>query len=314
MTVIPLFLKDFKSALPLTRLSEPFMFKQEAPNPLSTSTSTPSTNKKPRRTLYAVIAIVFALVIIVSAVLATQGRFAPQASQEPEATPDYGSSMPLRLNYAVGEQMVYETKNIVTNPSDLTNTGTTNLTKTMHVTGETDEAYQVTEKVTVEPNVLGNLPSVTVNISKASYYSSFIPDVPSIFINASANPTISAYLAQKSVNIGDVWKIPVNTGNSSLGMTGEIMLKFAGIEKVAVPAGTFKAMKIDITSNTLTYHSDGTSILKIPEGTTLQLNGFTYLEQGTCRLIKAELTQSGPTSLGTSTLYTERTLVEYTRP
>ena len=210
--------------------------------------------------------------------------------------------------------MVYMTKNIVTNPSEVTNAGTTNLTKTMHVTGETDGAYQVTEKVTVEPNVLGNLPSITVNISKASYYTNFIPDVPSIFINASANPTISAYLSQKSVNAGDVWKIPVNTGNASLGMTGEVTLKFAGIENVSVPAGTFKAMKIEVSSNTLTFHSDGTSILKIPEGTTLQLNGTTYLEQGTCRLIKTELTQSGPTDLGTSTLYTERTLVEYTKP
>jgi hypothetical protein len=96
-------------------------------------------------------------------------------------------------------------------------------------------------------------------------------------------------------------------------MTGEVTLKFAGVEDVVVPAGTFKAMKIEITSNTLTFHSDGTSILKIPEGTTLQLNGVTYLEQGTCRLVKTELTQSGPTSLGTSTLYTERTLVEYNR-
>lgn len=298
----------------LTRFSGFFMLNQETSNPSFNPASKSASDKKPRRTLYAAIAIVFALALVVSAVLATQGGFTPQASQEPEATPDYGSSMPLRLNYAVGEQMVYETKNIMTNPS-AANGDSTTLTKTMHVVGENNEGYQVTEQVDATPNILGNLPSVTLNISKASYYGNFIPDVPSIFYNASANPTISAYLSQKSVNVGDVWKIPVNTGNASLGMTGEVTLKFAGIEDVAVPAGNFKAMKIEVTSNTLTYHSDGTSIIKISEGTTLQFNGTTYLEQGSCRLIKTELTQLTPTNLGTtSTLYTERSLVQYSRP
>jgi hypothetical protein len=288
------------------------MFKQEASDPSSTITNAPAP-KKPRRTLYALIATLSVVVIVVSALIATQGGFNPQAPQGPEATPDLGASFPLRLNYAVGEQMVYETKNIITNPS-AANSGSTNLTKTMQIVGETDDAYQVTEKVTVSPNVVGNLLPLTVNISKTGYYSNFIPDVPSIFYNTSSDPAITAYLNQESVKAGDTWTIPVNTGNSSLGMTGEVTLKFVGIQDVTVPAGTFKAMKIEISSNTLTYHSDGTSILKIPEGTTLQLSGFTYLEQGTCRLIKAELTQSGPSGLGTATLYSERTLVEYTRP
>jgi hypothetical protein len=299
------------------------MFNQDVPNPFFTPADKPVAAKKPRRTLYAAIAILLALVLVVSAVLANQGGFVPQTSQtsqepeEPEATPDYGSSMPLRLNYAVGEQMVYKTTNIVTNPSpssEGTNTNSVNLTKTIRVIGETDDTYQVIEKIAISPDVLGNLPTVPVNISKVGYYNNYIPDVPSIFYNASANPTISAYLAQKSVNVDDVWTIPVNTGNSSYGMTGEVTLKFAGIEDVTVPAGTYKVMKIEITSTVLTLHSDGASALKLSDGKTLQLNGSTYLEQGTCRLIKTELTQSGPTDFGTSTIYTERILVEHTRP
>jgi hypothetical protein len=291
------------------------MFTLEASNPFLTA-SKPTPDKKTHRTLYAAIAILLALVLVVSAVLATQGGFTPQKPEEPGATPDYGSSMPLRLNYAVGEQMVYETINIVTNPSpssEATNTNTVNLTKTIRVIGETDDAYQVTEKIAISPDLPGNLLTAPVNISKVGYYNNYIPDVPSIFYNASANPTILALITQKSVNVGDVWTIPVNTGNASYGMTGEVTLKFAGIEDVTVPAGTYKAMKIEITSSVLTLHSDGTSALKLSDGKTFQLNGSTYLEQGTCRLIKTELTQSGPTDFGTSTIYTARLLVEHTR-
>lgn len=66
------------------------------------------------------------------------------------------------------------------------------------------------------------------------------PGGPQIFYNAT-NPTIMAYLAQPSVKTGDIWTKPVNTGNTSLGLTGEVTLKFMGIEEVTVPAGTYTA-------------------------------------------------------------------------
>ena len=144
------------------------------------------------------------------------------------------------------------------------------------------------------------------------------PGGPLIFYNTSSNPTISAYLAQPTVKVGEVWKIPVNTGNASLGLTGEVTLTFADLQDLTVPAGTFKTMRIEVTSNTLSLHSDGSSIIKIPDGMTLQLNGTSYIEQGTCRLIKADLTQLTTTNspgIGrTSILYTEKTLVEFTHP
>lgn len=162
-------------------------------------------------------------------------------------------------------------------------------------------------------------PTITLNISKTRYYDNFMaPGGPLIVYNYSSNPTISAYLAQQSVKVGDVWKIPVNTGNASLGLTGEVTLTFAGIQDLTVPAGTFHTMQIEVTSNVLSIHSDGSSIIKIPDGMTLQLNGTSYIEQGTCRLIKADLTQitttNSPGIGSTSTMYTEKTLVAYSKP
>jgi hypothetical protein len=188
----------------------------------------------------------------------------------------------------------------------------------MDVAAANNDDYTVNETITTSSSFLPHsLPTISLNISKASYYDNFMaPGGPLIFNNS--DPTVSAYLSQSSVKVGDVWKIPVNTGNASLGLTGEVTLTFSGLQDLTVPAGTFKTMRIEITSNTLSLHSDGSSIIKIPEGMTLKLNGTSYVEQGTCRLIKADLTQVTTTnSLGignTSTLDTQKTLVEYSKP
>jgi hypothetical protein len=290
------------------------MFRQEnsgsstsVPNGLQAST------KKHDRKLYASI-IGFVVILVILAAL-----FIPQSS---------GSPMDLSLNYAVGEHMVYDSTNIVTNQMvnaslslpGITNTQSYNSTLTLDIIGSSTDNYKVNETIATSPDLFSHpLPPLTLNVSKASYFNNFMaPGGPLIFYNSSSNPTISAYLAQPTVKVGDVWKIPVNTGNASLGLTGEVTLTFAGLQDVTVPAGTYKTMRIEVTSNTLSLHSDGSSIIKIPNGMTLQLNGTSYIEQGTCRLIKADLTQltttNSPGIGSTSTLYTEKTLVEYTHP
>ena len=234
----------------------------------------------------------------------------------------------LSLNYKVGEHMVYDTTNIVTNQMvntsltlpGITNTQSYNSTLTLDIIGSNADNYIVNETIVALPNLFSHpLPPLTLNVSKASYYNNFMaPGGPLIFYNSSSNPTISAYLAQPTVKVGDVWKIPVNTGNASLGLTGEVKFTFAGLQDVTVPAGTFQTMRIEVTSNVLSLHSDSSSIIKIPDGMTLQLNGTSYIEQGTCRLIKADLTQltttNSPGIGSTSTMYTEKTLVEFTKP
>jgi hypothetical protein len=239
-----------------------------------------------------------------------------------------GSPMQLGLNYQIGDHMVYETTNFVTNQMvntslslpGVTNSQSFNSSITIDVVGSNSENYTVKEAITTLPKLtIHPLPAITLNVSKASYYNNFMaPGGPLIFYNSSSNPTISAYLAQPSVKVGDVWKIPVNTGNESLGLTGEVTLTFAGMQDLTVPAGTFQTMRIEVTSNVLSLHSDGSSIIKVPNGMTLQLNGTSYIEQGTCRLIKADLTQLTTTNTpgigSTSTLYTEKTLAEYSKP
>ena len=290
------------------------MFRQEYSSLTSDPSETHSqTNMKKHRGNYYVLFAGLAIVLAIVAAL-----LIPQS---------VGSPLELSLNYVVGDHMVYETTNFVTNQivntslslPGITNSQSFNSTITMDVVSSNSENYTVKQTMTTSPNLLAHaLPPITLNISKASYCNNFMaPGGPLIFYNSSSNPTISAYLAQPTVKVGDVWKIPVNTGNASLGLTGEVTLTFAGLQDITVPAGTYKTMRIEITSNTLSLHSDN-SIIVTPKGMTLQLNGTSYIEQGTCRLIKADLTQltttNSPGVGSTSTLYTEKILVEFTKP
>lgn len=297
------------------------MFRQE-----NLSSPTSATSQQPPKThhrkQYAILAVFLVIIIAVGAVLITQGNLETQTIDNPtdNSSPtadqtDYGSTLPLRLNYVVGEQMVYETTNLCINP--LTDDFYLNATKTMRIISHNNGEYKVETRLSSASSSF-DPPAVTTTLSKTSFASNFIRDGPPIFLKENANPIISAYLAQESVNVGDVWIIPATTGNSSLGVTGEVTLKFASIENVTVPAGTYKTMKIEITSTILNMHSDGTSGFWSFDGDTLQISGTTYLEQATCRLVKADLTQvvsdSQPTEQSPRTIYSETFLVNHTGP
>ena len=306
------------------------MFRQENYSLLASKPNEQQTNdKKHDRKLYAsIVGLAVIVIIILSLIISQPFPLFHIANGSAENSGSSGSLLDLSLNYAVGERMVYETTNIITNQivntslslPGITNSQSYNSTLTLDIISSSNENYTVNETIATSQNLFSHpLPPITLNVSKASYYNNFVaPGGPLIFYNSSSNPTISAYLAQPTVKVGDVWKIPVNTGNASLGLTGEVTLTFAGLQEVTVPAGTFQTMRIEATSKVLSLHSDGSSIIHIPDGMTLQLNGTSYIEQGTCRLVKADLTQltttNTPGIARTSTLYTEKTLVEYTKP
>ena len=291
------------------------MFRQEdsslPPSKLS-EIKLPINGKKYSRKLYALLTGVAVIIIIIVALMVPQG---------------FGSTLELKLNYAVGDHMVYKTTQIITNQKENTTlslppTSTTqsyNSTITIDVTGSNSENFTINEYISASPNMISHIPTNTLNVSKSSYYKNFVaPGGPLIFYNSEDNSIISAYLAQTTVKVGDVWKIPVNTSNASLGgLIGEVTLTFAGFQDLMVPAGTYKTMRIEVASSVLQAHSDGSTFIIYPAGMTLQMNGTAYVEQGTCRLIKADLTQistlNSPGINRTATIYNEKTLIEQSK-
>ncbi|MCL1977691.1 MAG: hypothetical protein FWG55_06305 [Candidatus Bathyarchaeota archaeon] len=287
------------------------MFKQQNKPILSLlSPEIQKNGNKHHRVLYVAFAVLAVLIVIIVAALLIPQNEIPQSDSSPRE---------LSLNYAVGERMVYENTNIATTqmtdttlslPDTITG-DSSNSTLIIEVLSENSDSYTVKQTGTMTPDLGMTIPPLTRSIDKASYYNNFVePQGQFIFYNADSNPALLAYLAQDKITIGDVWNIPVNTGTASLGLTGEVTLKFVDTQEINVPAGTFQTMRIEVTSNGLSYHSDGT-ILSGIDGMNLQINGTSYVELGTFRLIKADLTQIGN---GSTILYSERTLVEYTKP
>jgi hypothetical protein len=188
-------------------MGDVLMIRQENSNSPNYNASGPRANgKKHDRKLYASIVGLAAVLIILAAL------FIPQSA---------GSPLELSLNYKVGEHMVYDTTNTVTNQvvntslslPGITNNQSFNSTLTLDVIGSNADNYVVNETIVAVPNLFSHpLPPLTLNVSKSSYYNNFIaPGGPLIFYNTSSNPTISAYLTQPTVKVGDVWKIPDDT-------------------------------------------------------------------------------------------------------
>jgi hypothetical protein len=269
-----------------------------------------------KRKFYAAISAVAVIIILLASIIMVP--------------PGQGISMNLGLNYTVGESMVYQTiyldKYMVNNTlqsqtGDLTGLGSTwgdNLTETLDVIGETSQNYTINYTLWDRPDRNIELSTLTLNISKDSYYTNLVAsNGPQIFYNYTSNPTLTAYLKSGSVAVDDYWILPINTGNPNQGLTGEVTLTFTGFQDLTVPAGTYRVMRIEIQSSTLTIHSDNNTLTKLPEGT-MQFNGTTYIEDGTCRLIKADLSQFTTMIADgvdrTATTYTEKTLIQQTKP
>jgi hypothetical protein len=274
---------------------------------LSNTQSQPASSAlRHRRRLYAFAAII-AIIVIVMAI------FVP---------PAFSATIELSLNYTVGEKMTYTTTNTVTNQqSNISNptTATYNSTGTYEILSFDGANYTI--KLTITSQIYGKTLSipVTINKSKTEYYDNFLT-TGAYFNNITSNPTLEAYLTKTQTKVGDIWQLLVNTGNSSLGITGQLTLKFSSIQEITVPAGTYKTFTVEVSSSNLTAHVNIDNPIISPTmlgDTNLQLNGKTYLEYGTCRLIKSELTEEAWQTTGTNStaiIYTEKILTEHTKP
>ena len=280
---------------------------------------TPASSSKKRRNILAALS---AAIIVVSIIAILALAVVPQNGD---------GALQLRLNYVVGEKMTYTTTHTVTNEMmnqsiDIATNPTSanyNSTSTYEVVDFDGETY--TLKFTLTSVIQGNdlsLPPITTKVNKAEYYKYLLSSgAPSFFTNVSTNPTLSACLTRSQVNVGEKWDIPVSTGNSSLGLSGQLTLRFAEVKDITVPAGTYRVIRIEVSSSKLTLHTDPAYLdaipLKLPENMSLQLSGNTYLELGTCRVVKSDLTQetTGDSNgvSGASVIHSERILVEHTK-
>lgn len=245
---------------------------------------------------YVLITVLIAVVVIVGALLIPQGA----------------ASIPLNVNYNVGEKMVYNTTNSIsylvansTLPSGNDGLTTNNVTitgqETMEVLSFDGEFYTINNTLTM---TIQSRPLSFSMLEKMNNtgYSAFLftlgntsEEIPNGPLD---NPQFAQLLNRPVVKVGDsvTCQYPV-LGNvsSNLQTTGDVTLTFKGIQDLSVPTGTYKVFRIDLTGN-----SKSTIKLSLPlngnfltptEPTTIttnsSINEQLYFEYGTMRQIES---------------------------
>lgn len=265
---------------------------------LAVSTDLPSIagSKRLGKKLYITIGVIVALVTVALALLIPQG----------------GAAIPLTVDYSVGEKMVYDSAITMTigssnsgfSPSlGSTEPKTINISsqQTIEVMSFDGENYLLNH--TTSMNALGRPISIsmTEKMNKTGY-STYLLDLGSIQQEIPSNgPTSNTFLAQllskPEVKVGDKITVPFPSSNQYLQTTGNLTMKFSGIEDLTVPAGTYRVFKIDITSSNLKIilnpSAANSSTVSTDISLNLNLSYQIYLEYGTLRQIKASMQESG---------------------
>jgi hypothetical protein len=183
--------------------------------------------------------------------------------------PTGAASIPLNVNYAVGEKMVYTTATSLTlkvnNSTSPGNEGLTSNNMTisgkeiLEVLGFDGEFYTLNNTVTMTE---GNIPfsySTTEKMNKTGYSVSLVnlgntsEEIPGNSLTS--NQYLAQLLSKPEVKVGDTITIPypaiASNISSNSQLTGDLTLTFKGFQDLTVPAGTYKVFRVDLTSNNL---------------------------------------------------------------
>lgn len=207
-------------------------------------------------------------------------------------TPQGAATIPLNINYNVGEKMIYDADiSVAMRGFNLPNTTgiglnqnsiSTNATIALEVLSFDGETYTLNNTTTM--NLLGSTQSISMiqKINKTGF-STFMFNTPNqeLSYNTSMSSILTSLLDKPDVKVGETWQVPVP------GLQGNLTLTFNGLEDLTVPAGTYKVYKVSISSDNLTTQN------LVPEGLSNQnievrmsVNGQTYVEYNTGRQIK----------------------------
>jgi hypothetical protein len=264
------------------------------PTPLTTKNSK-RFGKKPFIVLIAVLTIA----IIAVALVVTPGA----------------SAIPLNVDFVVGEKMVYTTTMSLSmniGNSSLFNIGTVTSNNSLSVSGKKTvevldfDGQLYTLNTTTSLTEAGKSVSYSVieKMNKTGYTTAII-NLGSASMEMSSSNGLTNYeyltqlLSQPQVKVGDSITIPYPaTSNltSNLHVTGDLVLTFKGFQDLTVPAGTYKAFEIDLTSRNLSMtvqipstSEDTYSILPSSMTMNMDLTYKMYFEYNTMRQIQSSM-------------------------
>jgi hypothetical protein len=238
-----------------------------------------SSKKRFGRKLYVTAAALVVLAVVAAALLIPQGA----------------ATIPLNVNFTVGEKMVYNTTEQITVLEYNTTVGQPpedtiiNMTSIVEVVDFDGDYYTLNHTYTIVSGAFyppSNSFSHLEKINKTGYSTYIFPGGTQTVTNASGNLYLTELLNRSEVKVGDKWTVPLDTGNANFGMTGELTMTFGGFQDITVPAGTYRVFRVDMTSSNLTLRTSASGYGNNLHFAILTQSGTMYMEYGTLRPIK----------------------------
>lgn len=282
----------------------------ETPSAPNQSTATASSRKRFGKKLYALFGVI-AIAVIAVALLIPQGS----------------ATLPLNVEYSVGEKLIYETVETITNErSDMSKEGmptrsvTLNWIVTEEVVDFDGEFYVLNHTMNGEIQGKQHSLSFLQKMNKTGYSCTILPEGnEAIVSNSSGNPIVTAILERPEVQVGESWEIPLNVRSSNSSMTGTLTLTFGGIQEITVPAGTYTVFRIDTSGSDIVMNLNG-PVANMNVSRTVIMNQQIYLEYGSCKQIQASMqsiitnTYHDTGMVFVSNIATQTTLTEHIKP
>jgi hypothetical protein len=200
----------------------------------------------------------------------------------------------LALQYEVGEKMTYEMDmtvgmmgveasatmsysiEVLDKEGDIY---TVRMTMELLGQGQTGTSYSMTMKITESGELveLVDAPEeVQQAIQQSMSYFSFMPGN-------------GFYFPLSEARVGDSWPIPINVSTEMFDFTGTMQCAITETRALTVPAGTYDVFKLEITSSDLDFALNPEYEQELNQSMDMQMtmNGYEYIERGTCRMIQA---------------------------
>jgi hypothetical protein len=231
-----------------------------------------------------------AIMIIVVALLISQGA----------------AKIPLNVSYTIGEKMVYYTTEAIAvqsinattgqlEPSGYLNaTPSLNYTDTIEVVDFDGETYTLNHTQAIRAARPLTSISFVEKMNKTGYSTWIFPQAPNVVASNSSgvsNPALMGLLARSEVTVGDTWVIPVTSNSSYASTTGNMTLRFVGIQDITVPAGTYKVFRVDTASDdtVITLRLSRSNATTITSTFNMTISGQTFIEYDTGRQIERNM-------------------------
>ncbi|MEM2105848.1 MAG: hypothetical protein QXV21_05215 [Candidatus Bathyarchaeia archaeon] len=253
--------------------------------------------KVPKKTLYLTIGLVAIVLVSIVAFM----YFMPTG----EAV-----AVPLSMNYSVGERITYNVTTLVSIP------GVTNAVITiMRMDVLSFDGSNYTIRYTIE---MSGYPSFSFNITmnKSGYilnYTGLPPELQNLYSTLVGLPGYGAYFPKEEAKVGESWSVPIDVNMSGGRIVGTVNYGIGGVEnKTFSGIGGRRVFKITVSANNIqgTFTSDGTT-----NSFTLSLNGYIYMEYGTCLPIASSIQETVTTSSNDQlSVNIEMRLIQHVKP